>query len=146
MESNGGSVGAGFELNDLYKQLKEVDSMNQRGDKHLQAITPRQVMLNIEEQTVDDPQLSQTFLKEQNEIFSSLKRMLGDFQSALRNTVNICSRSRIRSLHILDMPDEILLKIFSYVKGWEPSELYFSKFANGIPVKAESPANLSAIL
>ncbi|KEY71671.1 hypothetical protein S7711_09704 [Stachybotrys chartarum IBT 7711] len=48
------------------------------------------------------------------------KRNLEDIQQKLRLTINTVSRPSLRSLHILDLPDEILSRVFDFVEGYRP--------------------------
>ncbi|PSS13293.1 hypothetical protein M430DRAFT_267445 [Amorphotheca resinae ATCC 22711] len=126
MESNGGSVVDGFSLDGLYQQLKEVDSMDQRVAEMIRTTSWRQSRLVKELKRPGhegyDSWPSQDDLEEQLEMLSSLKCHLGDFSLSLRKTANILSRPKLRPLTILDMPDEILIDIFGYVKGREPPD------------------------
>jgi hypothetical protein len=56
-------------------------------------------------------------------------------RKAIRESINEISRPTLRPLRILDMPDEILIKIFGYVRGWQPEqpdELWFSEYGKGV--------------
>ncbi|KAI1484967.1 hypothetical protein F5X96DRAFT_383593 [Biscogniauxia mediterranea] len=50
-------------------------------------------------------------------------------EAAIREAIKRYSRPRIRSLHLLDLPDEILMLIFEQVKGWWMNESSFDPYS-----------------
>ncbi|KAI1505686.1 hypothetical protein F5X99DRAFT_215445 [Biscogniauxia marginata] len=50
-------------------------------------------------------------------------------EAAIREAIRTYSRQRIRSLNILDLPDEILILIFEHVKGWWMHERKFDPYS-----------------
>ncbi|KAB5549920.1 hypothetical protein GE09DRAFT_189258 [Coniochaeta sp. 2T2.1] len=67
--------------------------------------------------------------QESEEVFESALQKVTDLaarsgvvQEALRSSINHLSRSSLRKLNILDLPDEILLSIFEFVEGWNSED------------------------
>ncbi|KAK4152179.1 hypothetical protein C8A00DRAFT_35148 [Chaetomidium leptoderma] len=68
---------------------------------------------------------SEASIDQELQRLSVSKKNSEDVQGALRCCINKISRPHLRDLHILDVPNEILLKIFEFVEGFDyDSESY----------------------
>ncbi|KAH8655305.1 hypothetical protein BX600DRAFT_469466 [Xylariales sp. PMI_506] len=62
----------------------------------------------------------------------NLKPKLEDRRNSVRDSINNKVRRRIRPLNILDLPDELLMQVFDYVRGHtSASDAYFSNIIRG---------------
>ncbi|KAL8893868.1 MAG: hypothetical protein Q9192_004841 [Flavoplaca navasiana] len=128
-----GTLLLGDDLGQLYQQLRELD----RSDEHLtkQISRFRRYRRFIEtggtftEGSSQDVSLEsidvqcETLVSYWESNSTRLKTLLED--------INIRSRPRLRPLTVLDLPDEILLRICENVRGWQPDVLRFgSTFLN----------------
>jgi hypothetical protein len=120
-------------LNGLYRKLKDLESMNmdfsQQERKIYQHKLDRAPGGYLEFETAV---VAQTIQDEQLGHLASLRQLAKDIESSLREAVNILSRPTLRPLHILDLPDELLIKISGYVKGWEPHGRSLSESGGGV--------------
>lgn len=94
-----------LDLNNLYVQLKAVERLEECLKRPLRMVT-------------EWSRSPISFLKEHRtlwynhlETFSSFQKTLDDRRSSIREQINERSRPYLRSLNILDLPDEIVLKI-----------------------------------
>ncbi|KUJ15429.1 uncharacterized protein LY89DRAFT_112632 [Mollisia scopiformis] len=145
MASNGSPIHttSALNLNDLYKQLRDIDSMEERlvEDERSLARGQRPAWgydddseFNEEDTT---KHLSRVIgiLKKQQETISLLNPMLNELRDTLRENVNIVSRPTIRALTILDLPDELLAHIFDFVKGRITVKHVYMEFGSDDTVK-----------
>lgn len=140
MASNGGPVAPAndFDLNDLYKQLKDLDSMQEsiawRAIDIRQSRRPPYDFNEDGNFTRGDTKmhLDRTLevLKDQSKLLETLKPLLEELRGSIRKAVNVSSRPSIRPLHILDLPDEILSQIFLHVKGFHQHRWAFFEYSD----------------
>lgn len=71
-----------------------------------------------------NPPLSEEFLDEQVKLLEDFKDNLDAWRSQIRTAFNTCARPGLRHLSVLDLPDELLIKIFRYVKDPQEFECY----------------------
>lgn len=62
-------------------------------------------------------------------------RALENKRKALRDAINYLCGPYLRQLTIMDLPDEILVKIAEHVKDWKPHKSWFSEYADRAGVK-----------
>jgi hypothetical protein len=103
-------------LDNFYQQLRDVESLNYRLSKQKTAI----LQSEWAQAPGSDPQFEEAIRKEQLENLSSIRSIADDLQSAIRNNINVLSRPTLRPLRILDLPDEILMKISECAEDWKP--------------------------
>ncbi|TGJ81363.1 hypothetical protein E0Z10_g7402 [Xylaria hypoxylon] len=51
---------------------------------------------------------------------TSLMQSMHNFRSCVRNRINILARPSLRPLNVLDLPDELLMLVFDWTKGYYP--------------------------
>ncbi|RKF74140.1 putative benzoate 4-monooxygenase cytochrome p450 protein [Golovinomyces cichoracearum] len=71
--------------------------------------------------------------------FKNAVQKINQFRDILRMHINICSRPFLRPLHILELPDEILVQICEYVQGREE---YFVKHLPEINIGVDEVKNM----
>jgi len=125
-------------LDCYYQQLKEIDDLDRRVTAKIAETTWERVriicQLRIEGEATEGSQPIPV-LATIDKLLEDLKcvtQQIKDNSSSMRERINVLSRPSLRPLRILDMPDEILIKIFGYVKGWHPNIRYFYQFAVGV--------------
>ncbi|CAJ2513894.1 Uu.00g020130.m01.CDS01 [Anthostomella pinea] len=60
------------------------------------------------------------------------KIWMESIRDSIRTCINACVRYRLRPLSILDLPDELLMDIFDYVKGRDDHELYLFNWKSNV--------------
>ena len=123
-----------YDLDELYRQLREIDVSDQQLTNEIHWIGTYQRIMrdsasldgtSMEELATGFPQ---DFLDRHRAILSgtltSCQKLLSKLRATIQKDINICSRPSLRPLTIMDLPDEILAKIFKYVKGFEPEATY----------------------
>lgn len=101
------------DLGELYQQLSELD----RSDTHLY----RQLGHLCRERRLiwsgdaEHDIVSLESLDAQCETLWNSQKLNKSYRETLRKDINVCSRPRLRPLTILDMPDEILVKVCEYL-------------------------------
>ena len=116
-------------LEDLYKQLREIELSDQRLARQIRDLGHYRVMMRSRGSEDDNfivTGLSREFLDAQHATLSACQTLHDKFREVLRKDINIRSRPSLRPLTILDMPDEILVQVFEYVKGWTPDARYYT--------------------
>lgn len=140
--SDGGSSVQDYDLGELYQQLRELDRSDKRLKRQLCHVHKDRSFIqsgDSEHGTLAEGSLTHVSLESLNaqcQTLFSCQELNSGRRETLRNDINICSRPRLRPLTILDMPDEILVRVCECVKGWEPDVLrYGSTFVR-------SPSNI----
>lgn len=101
------------DLGELYQQLSELD----RSDTHLKRQLGhlcRERHLIWSGDAVHDI-VSLESLDARCETLLNSQKLNKSYRETLRKNINVCSRPRLRPLTILDMPDEILVKVCGYL-------------------------------
>ncbi|KAL9641336.1 MAG: hypothetical protein Q9204_000072 [Flavoplaca sp. TL-2023a] len=121
------------DLGQLYQQLKELDRSDER-------LTEQICLMGRYEHFIQNggtfPEASSENVSLESieahcETLFSYRELNSTQRKTLLEDINICSRPRLRSLTVLDLPDEILLRVCEYVRGWQPDVLRFgSTFLN----------------
>ncbi|KAF4628682.1 hypothetical protein G7Y89_g9465 [Cudoniella acicularis] len=117
------------ELDIHYQQLREIDEAVTRVSWN-QLIARRSTGEALLYDPEEDPQKRYDGMIDE---YDAVKRSLYDMQSTIRKEINEHSRPFLRPLRILDMPDEILMEIFGYIKGWEPEMSFFQEHQYSVP-------------
>ncbi|KAL8997609.1 MAG: hypothetical protein Q9169_003156 [Polycauliona sp. 2 TL-2023] len=111
------------ELGELYEQLREIDRTDERLIKQLRHVKAYQGLIHSTERengtSSEDSAMkfSKSFIDEQHGILSSCQAIQNGYRETLRTDINQRSRAALRQLTILDMPDEILVRVFEEVRG-----------------------------
>ena len=119
-----------YNLDELYQQLRELELSDQQLKTQVRELNFYQRRLryrDAEESTLTEGSATaglRNFLDAQSTTLSDCQKLLARFRHTLMKDINVCSRPFLRPLTILDMPDEILITVFEYVKSWEPSVRY----------------------
>ena len=114
-------------LEDLYQQLREIALSDQRLARQMRNIRHYRVMMRSRGSDDDEDIVAgffREFLDEQHATLSACQTLHDKFRKLLRKDINLRSRPSLRPLTILDMPDEILVQVSEYVKGWTPDPRY----------------------
>ncbi|KAH7312977.1 hypothetical protein BKA65DRAFT_600519 [Rhexocercosporidium sp. MPI-PUGE-AT-0058] len=115
------TLGTDLNLDQLYKKLKELDLIDYKVLSQRIENTHKKLSINAD---VNEPYFDRSLpfglIANHEETLSSLTRVVDDYRVLLRKNINALSNSSVIPFSILDMPDEILVKICGYVKGWEP--------------------------
>lgn len=127
------SAGAGDDLDKLYQQLTTVESMAKKLKGLQNNIRHRETLLRCKadksSRLSDERSLSR--LQEERTTLSGIMQQLDSLRGSFRQDVNLLSRPYLRSLTIMDLPNEILMIIFGYVKGWEPLPGFIQEWGSG---------------
>lgn len=111
-------------LNELYSQLRDIDRLKDRlSDQRVAAGRRRWGPGN-------DHESEEKIFNEQWVNLISVESLVDDLQSTIRKTINTMSRPTLRPLRILDLPDEILMKISECAHAW-PHRLFMWHKAEG---------------
>lgn len=125
--SDRGNLAGEYSLNELYQQLRGLELSDQRLNRQIRQVgyyQHRMRSTGSEDDTSTATEVPREFLDAQHTTLSDCQRLLGRLSEMLRKDINLRSRPSLRSLTILDIPDEILVRIFEYVKGWHPDPQY----------------------
>ncbi|KAL9026726.1 MAG: hypothetical protein Q9180_007437, partial [Flavoplaca navasiana] len=128
-----GSLLLGDDLGQLYQQLRELDRSDERLTKQISRFRRYRHFIEtggtFTEGSSQDVSLES--IDAQCETLFSYRELNSTHRQTLLEDINICSRPRLRPLTVLDLPDEILLRVCEYVRGWQPDVLRFgSSFLN----------------
>ncbi|KAH9221227.1 hypothetical protein DL95DRAFT_519273 [Leptodontidium sp. 2 PMI_412] len=133
--SNGLTASTDLNLNDLYEKLRELELMDSAVISQLMENFDIEMTGNGDiHRPLDDLGLIWGMTAKHNKTLHSLKSLVDDFRGLIRKNIDILSRPSVRPFSILDLPDEILVKICGYVKGWEPdpnTSLFHSQYTIG---------------
>lgn len=131
------STSASNILDGYYQQLKEMDELDRRVTANIVKTTWKRVgivsrLQRAGEATEGSQPIPVLAIDKLLEDLKCVTQQIEDNRSSVRERINVLSRPSLRPLRILDMPDEILIKIFGHVKGWHPDMRHFSEFAVGV--------------
>jgi hypothetical protein len=124
MEQSDGTPGVDLTLGVIYHQLIELDSINRTLGHQIASVGYQSKMAEYVNSTrpADSPWPEpdvwpgDSFQKIIHEL-KQIKCKVESLHSSMREVANASSRSRIRPLNILDLPDELLRKIFEHFRG-----------------------------
>lgn len=113
-------------LNTLYGQLKQLNTVEGMMNQAMGDIFHTKMRTATADETPQGvehlhyvPRMNPLRSMER-ETNLTMNTLINHRRDLILKYINIASRPFIRSLNILDMPDEILVHIFEYVKGWKP--------------------------
>lgn len=133
MEQSDGTPGVNLTLSVIYHQLIELDSIDRALRDQIASVGFQLKMAESVNSTRPaespwpgpDVWPSDSFQKIINEL-KQIKCKVESLHGSMREVANASSRSRIRPLNILDLPDELLRKIFKHFRNqWVSNEEYF---------------------
>jgi hypothetical protein len=117
-------------LDCLYQRLKILASLQdgfREGEREfIRASSP----LKNDAIADDELELIQADRERNFESLEPLQQAIEPMKSDIRISVNNVSRPTLRPLKLLDMPDEVLIKIFEDIKGWTGNMAPFYELGN----------------
>ena len=133
MEQSDGTPGVNLTLGVIYHQLIELDSIHRSLRDQIASLRVQSEMAKLVNLTRPaerpwpglDDWPGDSFQKIIHEL-KQIECKVESLHDSMREVANASSRSRIRPLNILDLPDELLRKIFEHFRSqWVSDEDYF---------------------
>ena len=126
----------GPELVAFWRELREVNSIIASLGKQAREIRIQWIRLrgSLEDPDSVDNSLGSfaAFLRAQADKLDVTQGKLEDLRDFLRMSINKRVRPTLRLLNILNLPDELLMQIFKYVRGGlDDHDLYFFDYTGG---------------
>ena len=126
MASNIGLRHLGSELDELYRQLKQVNEEDRELCKHLLDDYHQMSSIDWESSTHSHITSMSAIIAEKVRL-KTCRALLQERHDSLREQINEVSRPFLRRLTILDLPDEILISIFECFEDWDEGD-FFMRF------------------
>ncbi|CAL8578327.1 hypothetical protein XPA_004116 [Xanthoria parietina] len=112
--SSGGEISVQrHDLGELYQQLSELDRSDTHLNRQLGHLYRERRLFGTGDAVHDIVSLES--LDAQCETLFNSRELNRSYRETLRKDINVCSRPHLRPLTILDMPDEILVKVCEYL-------------------------------
>jgi hypothetical protein len=117
-------------LDSLYQRMKILASLQVAFREGEWEFSRASLLLENDAIAGDELELIQADREQNFEVFEPLQQAIELIESDTRISVDNVSRPTLRPLKLLEMPDEVLIKIFDYVKGWTGKTAPFYELGN----------------
>ena len=117
-------------LDSLYQRMKILASLQVAFREGEWEFSRASLLLENGAIAGDELELIQADREQNFEVLEPLQQAIELIESDTRISVDNVSRPTLRPLKLLEMPDEVLIKIFDYVKGWTGKTAPFYELGN----------------